>query len=415
MKRQITPNRVLIPIGLGLALSLLGDQTLYTVLPSPEIAAQVGISMAWVGVVLGINRFTRIFTNGPAGYLYDRYPRRGLMIAAISLGALSTLIYVFGGGIGLLIIGRILWGISWSGIWVGSNIMALDISDPHNRGKINGLLYMWFFLGVAFSSFAGGLFTDLFGYRGGLLVSSILTACGILLWVFLLPETRPDVKRPQVNSQKNKGFANLPWRTTLGIAVPFFSLRFVFAGVLASTTILWLGQHFDGGLRIPGLVIPLATLTGSFVAVRVLVSVIGAPVIGALSDRLGDRWAVLAGILAIGAGCLWLMSVQEVSLAIIGATLATAASGGAQGLIPAILGDRIHPTQQSRALGMVFSLGDFGSAIGPLVALALVPLLGVSALYKLCAVLFGLVFLFAGGKALSERKGKLAGISSKTP
>ena len=40
------------PIGIGLALSLIGDTTLYTVLPNPEIAAQAGLSLAVVGVIL---------------------------------------------------------------------------------------------------------------------------------------------------------------------------------------------------------------------------------------------------------------------------------------------------------------------------------------------------------------------------
>jgi hypothetical protein len=79
----LSPNRVLVPFGIGLALSLLGDQTLYTVLPNPNIPAQAGVSVAMVGVLLGLNRLTRIITNGPAGMLYDRLPRRGLMIAAV--------------------------------------------------------------------------------------------------------------------------------------------------------------------------------------------------------------------------------------------------------------------------------------------------------------------------------------------
>ncbi|MHB8819796.1 MAG: hypothetical protein ACYC7M_12140, partial [Bellilinea sp.] len=60
------------PIGIGLAFSLLGDTTLYTVLPDPDIAAQAGLTLAVVGVILGMNRLIRLLTNGAFGLLFDR-------------------------------------------------------------------------------------------------------------------------------------------------------------------------------------------------------------------------------------------------------------------------------------------------------------------------------------------------------
>ena len=70
------PARVLWPLGLGTALSLLGDATLYTVLPIH--AADAGVTLTAVGILLGANRAIRLFLNGPAGLAYDRWPRRRL-------------------------------------------------------------------------------------------------------------------------------------------------------------------------------------------------------------------------------------------------------------------------------------------------------------------------------------------------
>ncbi len=85
---KIDPGKVLLPLGLGTALSLMGDATLYTVLPTH--AAEAGIALAAVGIILSANRFIRLFLNGPAGYAYDRSPRRRLFIPALFIGALST-------------------------------------------------------------------------------------------------------------------------------------------------------------------------------------------------------------------------------------------------------------------------------------------------------------------------------------
>ena len=88
---RVDAGRVLFPLGLGTALSLMGDATLYTVLPTHTEDA--GVTLAGVGILLGVNRAVRLFTNGPAGLAYDRVPRRRLFLPALFLGAFSTAIY----------------------------------------------------------------------------------------------------------------------------------------------------------------------------------------------------------------------------------------------------------------------------------------------------------------------------------
>ena len=159
------PERVVFLLGLGTAISLLGDSTLYTVLPRSEIAAQAGVSLVTVGVLLGANRAVRMLTNGLAGLLYDRLPRHRLLAAALALGALSTLLFAVGHGPAPLLLSRLLWGAAWSGIWVGGNAVVLDVASPDNRGRLSGQYQMWFFVGTGGAALLGGLLTDLVGFR----------------------------------------------------------------------------------------------------------------------------------------------------------------------------------------------------------------------------------------------------------
>ena len=101
-------------LGIGTAISLLGDATLYTVLPHPEISGQLGISLAMVGLLLGANRAIRLVVNGPVGILYDRMPRRGLLIASLLIGAGSSILYAISYGFWTMLLGRIFWGLAWS-------------------------------------------------------------------------------------------------------------------------------------------------------------------------------------------------------------------------------------------------------------------------------------------------------------
>jgi len=396
-------RHILIPLGVGLVLSLLGDQTLYTVLPNPSIAAVAGVTLGMVGVLLGVNRLTRLVFNGVAGTLYDRLPRRPLMIAGMSIGALSTACYAFAHGSVVMIMGRVLWGIAWSAIWVGSNTIALDISNDHNRGEITGRLQMWFLTGVGIASFAGGMFTDLFGYRNGLWVSTALTTAAALVWGLFLPETRPaklisrDLSVPVPSSKKP-----LPWKEALGLSVPYLALRIVFAGILASSTVLWLSQFTGSQLNFRNLVIPLATLTGGFVAVRVLISMASAPLIGKLSDRIPRRWATMSVVLLFGTLGMVLMSLPVVLPAILGGLMASATTGGIQALVSSIVGDRVAPDLRSRVLGIIFTIGDLGSALGPSVGLSLIPVVGLKAVYMGCAGVYALATIFSFWYALRE-------------
>ena len=388
----MTSKRVLIPLGIGLTFSLFGDATLYTVLPNEKVAAQAGVSLAMVGVLLGLNRLARVLFNGPAGILYDRFPRRKLMIAAIWIGVVSTMFYALGYGPVPMIFGRILWGLGWSGIWIGSNTMALDISSPQDRGKVNGLMQMWFFFGLALSAFSGGLFTDLFGYRGGLWLSAGLTSLAAVMWMVYLPETRPENKKRETSEQKAKSSASFPWGKVLSVSVPIFVIRLVFAGVLMSTTIIWLSQFFGETVQVNVWLIPLATLTGIFAAVRVLVSFFSAPLCGLISDRLHKRWLIVFYSILLGVFGLYFLSTPALWLSVLGMVLSAVSGGGVQAMVPALIGDQVEDQQLSRVLGVAYTIGDLGSAIGPAAGLAAIPLIGLGSVYRICA----LIYIFAG-------------------
>ncbi|UCC88648.1 MAG: MFS transporter [Anaerolineales bacterium] len=368
MKPHPSPQRVLTLLGAGTAISLLGDATLYAVLPNPPIAAQAGVTMAMVGVLLGVNRGTRLLLNGPVGVLYDRLPRRRLLITSLVLGVISSIMYAAGWGFWPWLAGRVVWGVAWSLLSIGCNAVVLDISTDENRGRHSGQYQMWFFVGVAFSSFLGGLFTDVFGFRPGLWLDAALIGGAALLWLFFLPETRPAQPRERPASNPRPSFS---WRILLAVALPIFAVRFLSWGVLAATTILWLAGLFGEGVRLSNRLIPIATLTGSFIALSTITSISSAPIAGFLSDRLSRRWPVVAGAVLLGGAGVWLMSAKLPALALIGGFVAPVMGGSVETLVPAVVGDRFGRAQRGRALGLVYTLADLGSTLGPPLALGL--------------------------------------------
>jgi len=392
-KPLITPARVLWPLGLSTAFSLIGDATMYTVLPTH--AEQVGIALSSVGIMLGVNRAVRIFLNGPAGLAYDRWPRRRLYVPALFVGALSTVIYALSHSFWPLLLGRLLWGLAWSGIWVGGATMILDVTEPQNRGRWTGLYQMWFFFGAAGGSLVGGLLTDKIGYTASMWIGAAVTALGGLAALGMLPETRaaslvnqgPSVGDGEAGRQEN----DLPLRANKGVwiaAALYATNRFVISGVFSAT----LGLLVQQRLRSVHVAFGVATVTGILSASRTLLSMFSAPLSGAMSDWLKSRWKVASWGLAMAAASMLFMSWDAIIVILAGIALGALASGGIQALVTAVLGDLVGAKQRGRAVGWLHTAGDLGSAAGPLVAYALLPWLGLPWIYRLCAGLFVLMW-----------------------
>jgi MFS family permease len=160
--------------------------------------------------------------------------------------------------------------------------------------------------------------------------------------------------------------------------------RFVTAGVLTATMGLLVQDRF----RSASLILGVATLTGTLMAGRTLLSTVAAPLAGAASDWLGSRWGVAAWGLAIGIISMALVAWGAPIAILTGISLGAVTGGSVQALVTALTGDLVGQAQRGRAIGLLHTAGDLGSAIGPPAAYALIPWIGLQGVYLLCAGLF---------------------------
>lgn len=393
---DISPLRVLLPVGLGTGLSLIGDASLYAVLPTH--VAEAGVSLASVGILLSVNRFIRLLLNGPAGMAYDRWPRRPLFVAALFVGACSTGIYALAQGFWPLLAGRLLWGLAWAGIWVGGNTIIVDISLQHNRGQWVGMYQISFFLGASSGSILGGLLTDWLGYHLTMGIGAGLTLAGAMVALLFLPETAQlkQDRRSLDNEPSPPGVAGPSSGTELASALALMGMnRLTMAGMLTPTLGLFLLDSVGPSIHVAGRSMGVASLTGIGLGVTYLVSMVAAPVMGRISDRADTRWRVVAGGLLPGVAGFVLLALGVPLTILFGLPLIAIAGGSNQGLSTAIVGDLSSERQRGRRMGILFTIGDLTSAVGPPMAYALIPVMGLKGIYLLNCGLLVLMLLVA--------------------
>jgi MFS family permease len=405
--------RLLLPLGIAMALSLTGDLTMYAVLAN-QIDA-VGIGLGVVGLLLGVNRMIRIPGNLVAGALYDRARRRQLFLVGLSLGIVSTLSYSLVRGFWPLLLGRMLWGIAWSLINVGGFTMILDRSTAADRGRMTGLYQMAFMLGLTISPILGGALTDALGFRQAVRICALVSGFGLIVALVALPETRTrDDSAIWPGWGRLDGQRLLHWirrlrqmdRQVLVASYIYFATLFVSNGVLMSTLGLYLEQRWGTDIAVGTAVMGVASLAGVILGMRALLGIVAGPVAGALSDRLGDRWPVARGGILLGAGGFLVLALLGSVIAVPSGVAAASLGAGALAVtLAAVAGDAAKGERRGMTMGGLATAGDLGAALGPPLAYALAASLDLRWVYLSCAVVLasGLVAAAGQGKGSDHR------------
>ncbi|MBN1139398.1 MAG: MFS transporter [Anaerolineae bacterium] len=384
VERQTTvsPGAVLLPLIVGTALSQFGNATLYVVLPTHT--AQAGIALGAVGILFSANRAIRLLLNGPVGLAYDRWPRRWLFVPALFVGALSTSVVAAARGFWPLLVARLLWGLAWSSIWVGGTAIVLETTTEGDRGRWTGLYQIGFFMGLALGTFAGGLLTDWLGYRVTMWIASAAGAVGGLAAWFGLSRTRVLRRRAAPSLTRVPALKWHAERRLWAVLLLHAINEWATNGVLAGTIALLVQKL----LPATHLALGVATATGVLGAMRLLLGMVTAPLAGTLSDRVGRRWPIVLGGLAIGAASMVAVSSPVPALAFAGIILGALSGASVRALLTALTGDLVDPAQRGAAIGAFNVSGDLGTAAGPVLAYALLERVGLSWLYLICAGLY---------------------------
>ncbi len=363
----------------------------------PALGPVIGVSPFVVGVILSVNRFTRVLMNTPAGQVLDTVGTRRPMIAGFLLSGLVPFCYVLGlrpdlvpvpvGAATVFLVARVAWGIGTAFVFVGAFSTITHVTTAENRGKWIGYMRGGQSLGFPAGLVVGGLVSDALSYEAAFVVAGVAGLFAAVVAALLLPDVRTDVETtsslrelPRMVRSDARVFA---------VGAVNFTVRFLFAGVLLSTVVLYADAN---DIRVG--VLSATGVSGVVMAVSVVASSVTTVAVGRYSDRLSNRAALtLPALGLLASGFVVLAFVPVLVATLFAVALIGVGVGGSNPPLLAYLGD-ISPDDDVGKLGGVYNtFGDLGSTLGPLVALPLVAAVGFRVEYLLCAAALAVVGL----------------------
>jgi DHA1 family inner membrane transport protein len=326
--------------GAVIGLGLLGDTLIYAVLPLYHV--ELGMSLAMVGVLLSLNRWTRLLANSLVAGIGEHVGARRMMILAALGSVISTTCYGLDGGDGLQMAARILWGVSFAALNLGS--LAYAVADRANAGKRVGASRGLIGVIQASCFIGGGLLVLQIGPRHVFLVLGGLTLLAVVAALMLPPLHSEPADR--------RGF-RLPMPHRLEIWG--FLLGFSGDGVFLLTLAFLLKDSVTS-------VAPIMA-TALVLSLRCVMEASGGPVGGWMGDRFGARLVATATGTVLVAGYLLIACHIDV----VGSIVIVLSRGLFNTLIPVMVMQRVTGGYLS-SQASYSTWRDFGAAVGPLTA-----------------------------------------------
>jgi len=341
----------IIAIASASALSLLGDATIFTVLPS--YYTHLGLAPLQVGILLSVHRWVRLVSNRLADRCYRTIPVAPLLAVVFFLVSMATASYGYFSIFIALLISRILWGVCFSFIRQAGIMTVAATADDAHLGKCMGLhrgiaLTGWF-IGTLF----GGFGCDHFGWSATFIVFGIISMGSIPLGF----ASQRGIQHNQPSLRTID-----PISTNHMLMICGFLIGIVGFGLIISTLGLIVKEQVGMSMRLFDRTIGVASITGMVLAIRWSLDILGSPVLGALADRIG-RAQSLPMVFLIGASALGFACLPLGLSWLIGCILIVFLCGTLLGiLVAAWAGRRGGSGVADYATGF-----DFGSALGPLI------------------------------------------------
>ncbi|EPX81684.1 TCR/Tet family MFS transporter [Litoreibacter arenae] len=353
-----------LPITFILITVLIDAMGIGLILPvMPQLIQDVGqtdISGAavWGGILSAAFAFMQFMCSPTVGSLSDRFGRRPVLLTSNAAMALDYVLMALAGTIWLLLIGRIIGGVT-AATHATANAFMADVSPREKKSQNFGLIGAAFGVGFVLGPVIGGLLAEL-GPRAPFWAAALLAGGNFVLGYFVLPETvTPERRRPFKWSRANpvgglQAITALPGLGALLLVYFFYQIaNMVYPAIWAYYTAASFGWS-------PGVIGASLAIYGISMAVTQAV------LIRWVIAKLGEAKTVYWGLL-YNAGTLAMMAFVSDGRVLLFLTPLAAFGAVVGPALQAVMSGRAADNQQGELLGVMSSINALGMIFAPLV------------------------------------------------
>lgn len=339
---------------LTLAFALPGDVLLYLLLPL--YAGSFGVTLFEAGVLLAANRLIRIVGYGTVAHLYGSRGARWACLVACAGSVLSTLAYGLLSGFWLLLLARLMWGLSFAILNIANQ--ALPTSAPEGAAARSGRARSIVAVGPMLSLIVGALLAETIGPRPVFVVLA-LAALAAPIFAARLPDTTQVINRsgPRLSMPEP-------------ISIWSFSMGFALDGIFVFGLSLIAAQSMPKGAVIAA---------GAAMALRYVSEIVLSAPGGSLAQRVGPRRLLVA--LSFATAISMSLLGAEGLLVWAGVLLTVILRALLQPLPSPVVALAYPGPDRVPALARQATWRDIGAGIGPLAAGVLFPLVPAVAVF----------------------------------
>lgn len=257
---------------------------------------------------------------------------------------------------------------------VSADAWAIELSQEHERGKINSAMFSGLFIGMAVGVALLSYIAQEFGYSIAFLTTGLIVFL-IILYPLFIKDVKILKKRPKMGSILLNEFR----KPTTQLVAIFVPLLLVSIGLLTFAIPLYMVDSLQLKVSEIGLIaslFPIATIVGTLVS-------------GPITDKWGRKGPIAFFVLASAFFTASLIFANTwLILAVVFSTIGFLRGGYYIGF-NALLMDITNPKVGAVQFSLLTSIANFGELLGGMIAGTLIVLLGFHRFFLYAALFFG--------------------------
>ncbi|HEU5319066.1 MAG TPA: MFS transporter [Chloroflexota bacterium] len=329
--------------------------SLYFYVPILPVYAQgMGAPLSLVGVMLSAYGVMQLSLRIPTGIASDALgARKPFVVAGVALTALGALAFIWAPSPWFLVLARAITGLAACG-WVAITVMYAAYYAPEHAARAIAGMGLTNGLGQVIATYTGGVAADAWGWHAPF-VLSVATGIGGVVMMLLCREVRAPVRTGGALTLRRM------WEVGTSRTLLLVSTLSSLNTYATFTTVFGFIPVFARDLGASRAELGLLT------AVSLIPFTIAQPIAARLSERVGFRTTVFAGLLL--SGVMTLLTPLSPSFVVLVALQVVAGLG--RGLLSVSLMSlailSVDQSERATAMGVYQAVYSIGMFLGPLV------------------------------------------------